>query len=54
MAGKKLAVNVFVDGNWYGPDGEQDVPADVAKQITNDDAWEQQPAASSKSTPVDK
>ncbi len=43
MAGKKLATNVFVDGQWYGPghEGNESPPADVAKQIENDDVWEQ-------------
>lgn len=34
---KKLATYVHVDGVAYGPDS--DVPADVAKQITNPKAW---------------
>lgn len=40
-----LMRNVFVDGKWYGPaHGNADqVPADVAKQIENPEAWK--PAA---------
>lgn len=34
---KKLATYVHVDGVEYGPDSE--VPAEVAKKITNDDVW---------------
>jgi len=34
----KLAVYVHVDGQAYGPGDE--VPTDVAKRITNPDAWE--------------
>jgi hypothetical protein len=34
---RKLATYVHVDGAVYGPD--DDVPADVAKQITNPKAW---------------
>ena len=37
MAAKKLATYVHVDGTQYGPDS--DVPAEVAKQITTEDAW---------------
>ena len=37
MAGRKLATYVHVDGAQYGPDS--DVPADVAKKITNPDVW---------------
>lgn len=38
----KLVANVNVDGTWYGPDHDNadDVPAEVAEQITNPDAWE--------------
>jgi hypothetical protein len=36
--GKKLARYVNVDGATYGPD--DDVPADIAEQITNPKAWE--------------
>ena len=46
MAGKKLAVYVSVDGKQYGPDDT--VPAEVAKQITNPDAWASEPKASDK------
>lgn len=34
---KKLATFVHVNGSVYGPDDE--VPADVAKEITNPKAW---------------
>ena len=34
----KLNTFVHVDGKQYGPD--DDVPADVAKQITNPDVWD--------------
>lgn len=37
MAARKLASFVHVDGVAYGPD--DDVPVDVAKQITNPSAW---------------
>ncbi len=33
----KLNTHVSVDGTWYGPD--DDVPAGVAKQITNPNVW---------------
>lgn len=48
MAGKKLAANVYVDGQWYGPayGNESDVPAEAAKKIGSEDAWEQ-PASKS-------
>jgi hypothetical protein len=36
-AAKKLVTYVHVDGQVYGPN--DDVPADVAKQITNPKAW---------------
>ncbi len=36
--GKKLASFVHVNGEVYGPDS--DVPADVAKQISNPNAWD--------------
>lgn len=36
--GKKLAKNVHVGGEVYGPGSE--VPDDVAEQITNPKAWE--------------
>lgn len=52
MAAKKLATYVSVDGQWYGPN--DDVPADVAKQITNESAWaadEPEPEAPKASTP---
>jgi hypothetical protein len=39
MAKRHLAVNVNIDGTLYGPDGEQDVPKDVAEQI-GDHAWQ--------------
>lgn len=35
---RKLNTYVHVEGEAYGPDDE--VPADVAKQITNPDVWE--------------
>lgn len=35
---RKLTTHVWVDGNWYGPDSE--VPASVAKQITNPKVWD--------------
>lgn len=38
---KELAAFVYVDGQVYGPG--DDVPADVAKQITNPDAWATEP-----------
>ena len=47
MAGRKLAGYVHVDGVAYGPDDT--VPTDVAKQITNEAAWEPAPRASDKS-----
>lgn len=34
----KLASYVFVDGQPYGPN--DDVPADIARRITNPNAWE--------------
>lgn len=37
MASRKLRTNVAVDGTWYGPDS--DVPAEVAKRITNPKVW---------------
>lgn len=37
MAAKKLVTYVNVDGQVYGPD--DDVPADIAKEITNPKAW---------------
>jgi hypothetical protein len=37
MSKRKLAAYVHVDGTVYGPG--DDVPADVAKQITNPKAW---------------
>lgn len=40
-AGKKLAANVYVDGVLYTP--ESDVPAEVAKRITNPKAWGDEP-----------
>lgn len=36
-SGKRLATYVHVDGAVYGPDDE--VPAEVAEQITNPKAW---------------
>lgn len=33
----KLNTHVNVDGSWYGPDN--DVPAEVAKRITNPKVW---------------
>lgn len=39
---KRLATYVAVNGEWYGPD--DDVPAEVAKQITNPKAWESEDA----------
>ncbi len=36
-AAKKLTTYVHVNGSVYGPD--DDVPADVAKQIENPKAW---------------
>jgi hypothetical protein len=37
-----LVANVVIDDEWYGPDyGNVDkVPADVARKISNPDAWE--------------
>ena len=35
---KKLVANVFVDGEWYGPDHAA-APADIAAKITNPAAW---------------
>lgn len=43
MAAKKLATYVHVNGEVYGPD--DDVPAAVAKQITNPKAWGEEPEA---------
>lgn len=43
MASKKLAAYVHVNDEVYGPD--DDVPADVAKQITNPKAWGEEPDA---------
>jgi hypothetical protein len=39
----RLVKNVAVDGTWYGPaHGNADqVPAEVAEQITNPAAWEE-------------
>lgn len=37
MSKRKLATYVHVNGTVYGPD--DDVPADVAKEITNPKAW---------------
>lgn len=37
MAARKLRTYVHVDGQVYGPDS--DVPAEVAKRITNPKAW---------------
>jgi hypothetical protein len=48
MAGK-LVTNVFVDGNWYGPNDR--VPAEVAEQITNPKAWAETPAPEPKADP---
>ena len=36
-AGKQLVSTVYVEGKAYGPD--DDVPAEVAEQITNPKAW---------------
>jgi hypothetical protein len=38
---RKLIANVHVDGVVYGPDGEQDVPKDVADRIDNPNAWDE-------------
>lgn len=46
MAGKKLAVNVYVAGVLYTPDS--DIPAEVAKQITNPKAWGDEPNTEGK------
>lgn len=46
MATKKLATYVHVDGQEYGPDS--DVPADVAKKITNPDVWAAEAEAKDK------
>jgi hypothetical protein len=45
----RLVKNVAVDGTWYGPaHGNADqVPAEVASQITNPKAWEGSPEQSS-------
>jgi hypothetical protein len=51
MAGRKLAGYVHVGGMLYGPD--DDVPADVAKKITNPKAWEGGTAASPAEEAVD-
>lgn len=44
--GKKLNTHVWVDGTWYGPD--DDVPAEVAKQIDNPKVWESDEDADAK------
>jgi hypothetical protein len=36
-AGRQLVAHVYVDGEVYGPG--DDVPASVAKKITNPNAW---------------
>lgn len=41
MAARKLQAFVYVDGQAYGPGS--DVPAEVAKQITNPKAWGEEP-----------
>lgn len=43
MAARKLAANVWVDGVLYAADS--DVPAEVAKSITNPKAWGSEPDA---------
>lgn len=49
MTGRKLAGYVTVAGQTYGPD--DDLPAEVAKQIDNPKAWaEEKPAAKSASS----
>lgn len=45
MAGKQLASFVYVNGDLYGPD--DDVPAEVAEQITNPKAWGEEPEKAS-------
>lgn len=49
MAGRKLTTYVHVDGQAYGPGDE--VPADVAKRITNDKVWAEEPKQAPKSAP---
>lgn len=44
--GKKLVANVYVGGVLYTP--ESDVPADVAKEITNPKAWGEDPKPGGK------
>ena len=39
---RQLATTVHVNGQVYGPG--DDVPADVAEQITNEKAWGESPA----------
>lgn len=48
---KKLKTYVHVDGAAYGPD--DDVPAEVAKKITNPDVWEgaEDPTSEAGETP---
>lgn len=50
MADHKLQYRVEVDGVWYGPD--DDVPDDVAAQITNESAWEIAPKKSTAHKPA--
>lgn len=52
MAAKKLASNVYVDGVLYTP--ESDVPAEVAKQITNPKAWGESPEPEADKAPAKK
>lgn len=53
MAGKRqLAAYVYVDGTLYGPDS--DVPAEVAKAITNPKAWGEEPPAEDEKKPARK
>lgn len=41
----RLVRNVKVGGTWYGPahGNAENVPADVAEQITNPNAWDEVP-----------
>lgn len=52
----KLIGNVYVGGEWYGPDyGNADaVPDDVAAEITNPGAWEGGEVPESGPKPLDK
>lgn len=50
--GRRLVGFVHVDGQVYGPDS--DVPAEVAKQITNPNAWGESEADAKGEAPADE